>query len=580
VDEDPDDLPSPGFTAYYPDLGVDGAQENQNGDHSGAQHSYQDADESQYQDTGAPEPEHEAQQDQESATTQDNHQSTYSDSHHGGVYRHSSGLTFPQSITPDVTQQAWTSTSATDYNQVPAHSSSNVGHTLVQHSEEPTPTSVSFPDHISPTITRASTNRTHLPEKSWGSYTSSQREAPATTSTASDNLANILGDNSWPEYSATDARQSSNLRTSPRQSRKAAKAVDVAAYHDGMRSVSALAQAAMNNVSKSASPVPQNNQYEAATATSRAKSRQGHRALAQAQTRTPVPSHAGPARQQQRSVPSTAPAPVTSYSTATDKNTASYKNTSYYSNNTDQSSNQVAYQPNYQQSTASTTSSNFPGYDSYNTRTNHGSNNNTMPLSNATPQVATSYTSSTPSTTNQWPDTSSSSQTRNPLPYSAASSQPASSSLNLRPSANQAVQRSHGMQSFNARPQPPAHTQARSSTATSYGQQSQPAYNSYSSQPQQQQQASSNPSHQGWYVGNTSSSTAAYGTSGGRGSGAAAASGSYSGGGTGSHSGQHYAQQQQQHGAQGQHAHHAMNLSGHTYSSMDQFNILPGGSGH
>lgn len=578
MDEDPDDLPSPGFTAYYPDL-----QGNQNGDHSGTQHPYQDADESQYQDTEAPEPEHEAQQEQEqeqeSVTTQDNHQSTYSDSHHSGVYRHSSGLTFPQSITPDVTQQVWTSTSAADYNPAPAHSSSNVGLTLGQHSEEPTPTSVSFPDHTSPTITRASTNRTHVPEKSWGSYTSSQREAPVTTSTVSDNLANILGDNSWPEYSAAEARQSSNLRTSPRQSRRAAKAVDVAAYHDGMRSVSALAQAAINNVSKSASPVPQNPQHEPATATSRAKSRQGHRALAQAQTRTPVPSHARPARQQQRSAPSITPAPAASYSTATDKNTASYKTTSYYSNNTDQSSNGVAYQPNYHQNTSSTTSSNFPGYDSYNTRTNHSSGN-TMPLSNATPQVATSYTSSTPSTTNQWTDTSSSSQTRNPLPYSAASSTPASSSLNLRPSANQAVQRSHGMQSFNVRPQPPAHTQPRSSTTTSYGQQPQPAYNSYSSQPQQQQQTSSNPNHQGWYVGNTSSSTAAYGTSGGRGSGAAAASGSYSGGGTGSHSGQHYAQQQQQHGAQPQHAHHAMNLSGHTYSSMDQFNILPGGSGH
>jgi hypothetical protein len=123
------------------------------------------------------------------------------------------------------------------------------------------------------------------------------------------------------------------------------------------------------------------------------------------------------------------------------------------------------------------------------------------------------------------------------------------------------------MQRFNVRPQPPTQQKPRSTvTTSSYGQQSQPPYNPYASQQQHQRTAATN-ADQDWYIGNTSTST--YGTSGGRSTAAATAQGNYPGGANA------YNQQQQQ-----QHGNHPMNLSGHTYSSMDGFNILPGGSGH
>jgi hypothetical protein len=544
-EEEPDELPSPGFAAYYPTTGHDD-------NHASAvdpadQHSYQEP-KHDYQDNEAAQPQQEAQGDQ------DSHHSAYPEPQ-GGVYRHSSGLTFPHSMTPDVTQQGWASTSGTNYTQ------------------EPTVTNVTYTQEASPTMARASAATAHDRNKSWGSVAASQRaESQAAANTAADTLSNILTGNSWSEYPTT-AEASQPTRTSPRQARRIAKPADVAAYHDGMRSASALAQAAMNSVSKSASPVRQTLQYEAA-ATARSKSRQSHRTQqSQTQPRTPVPNQAGVSRQQQRAAPSVTPTPAASYPVSADKNSTAYKDPTYYGANSSQSTNSAAYQPSYQQTTAGTTVNAYQPHD-YSTRNQNSSN--TIPLTTATPQAATSYSSSTPSTSGQWVNTTSSSQARKPAPYgSTASTATSSSSVNLRPSANQGLQRSQAIQNFNVRPQPPAQQQSRSTTTTSsYGQQSQPAYNLYATQQQQQRTAATNV-NQDWYIGNTS--TSAYGTSGGRSTAAAPTEGNHTGGAS-----PYNQQQQQQHGSQQQqpHGNHLMNLSGHTYTSMDGFNLLPGGSGH
>lgn len=547
-EEEPDELPSPGFTAYYPSTGHDG--NHATGVDPGDQQSYQDA-QHHYENTEAARPQEEGQGEQ------GGHQTTYPEPQGGGVYRHSSGLTFPHSITPDITQQGWAGQPGTDYDSVPT--------------QEPTVSNVTYAPGASPILTRAAPATADDRNRSWGSVAASQRaESQAAVSSAADTLTNILSGNSWSQY-PTNTEISQPTRTSPRQARSTAKPADVAAYHHGMRSASALAQAAMNSVTKSASPVPQTLQHET-VGTTRAKSRQSHRAQQpQTQTRTPVPSHPGVSRQQQRAAPSVTPTPAASYPLSSDKNATVYKDTSYYGTDTSHSSNNVAYQPNFQQTTAGTTGNTYQSYE-YNNRDQRSSN--TMPLTTATHQAATSYTSSTPSNAGQWANTASSSQARNPTSYGSTMTTATSSSVNVRPSANQGLQRTQAIQNFNVRPQPPAQQQSRSTaTASSYGQQSQPTYNPYASQQQQQRTVPN--ANQDWYMGNTS--TTAYGTSGGQSTTNASAQGSYTGG-----ANPYNQQQQQQHGSQRQqpHGNHPMNLSSRTYTSMDGFSMLPGGSGH
>lgn len=384
---------------------------------------------------------------------------------------------------------------------------------------------------------------------------------------------------SWPAYSTSEAVGAKHASASPRQSRRTAKpSNNTPSYNspnasDRTHQASVLAQAAMNSAAaaKSASPM-QSTQYEAAAPTSRSRSRQSMKP----QTRTPVSNQ--PSKPPQRSIPTGAA--NTSYSTGPDKSTPNYNNTySQYSANAGQSSNGTAYQPYAQQNSAAATSSSYQNYNSYAARSHDTSN--TLPLSNSTAQqqVAPSYSSSAPSTATQWGDASS--HTRNPLSYSSSSSTGVSSSVNLR-SAN--PQRSQIPASFNVRPQAPAHTGTRAASTATIDQSQhnvpQTSYSSYSSS-QPQQQASST-QQQGWYTG---SSTASYGTSDARSSGTSGAGYSAAGSG-GSRGGAHYGQQhQQQHQQPHAPAHRAMNLSGHTYSSLDGgkqaiYNMLPGGSGH
>jgi hypothetical protein len=547
-DDEPDDLPSPGF---------------------------------QYEDPGAPphqdsvdQPEVEAES--ESGPMQDNPQSTYGEPSNG-IYHHSSGLTFPDSISPDITQQMWTSGAGADYSQTSVHGSTNNSLSLPQQMQE-TSNTLSFPEQRSTASASTSHAGVHNHQKSWGSYTTSQRSGAADVPTTTSSMSGSVGHSttSWPAYSTSEATSTKHASASPRQSRRTAKPTSTPSYNsasvpDGTHQASALAQAAMNSAAaRTASPVQ--TQYEAAAAISGAKSRQG----VKAQTRTPVPSQ--PSRQPQRSAP--AAAANTSYSAVSDKASAQNYNNSYsqYSTSADQSNNSVAYQPYSQQNAASATSSSYPSYDSYSSRTHN--TNNTLPLNNSAAQnVASSYNSSTPSTASQWVDTSS--QTRNTLSYTPNSSTTASPSLNLR-SSN--PQRSQIPPSFNVRPQAPSHTPSRAASTATYGQAQhnvpQNSYNSYSSQPQQQT-TSTQQQQQGWYIG---SSTSGYGTGSSRSAGGA--NPGYSSAGSGN-SATHGAGQygQQQHQQAHAPAHHAMNLSGHAYNSMDSgeqaiYNMLPGGSGH
>ncbi|OIW32086.1 hypothetical protein CONLIGDRAFT_678512 [Coniochaeta ligniaria NRRL 30616] len=540
-EDESDNLPSPGFS--YEDPGAPPHQDSVNEDPR-------------------------VEPDSASGPMQDNPQSTYGEPTNG-IYHHASGLTFPDSISPEITQQIWTS--GPDYSQTSVHGSTSNTLSVPQQMQESSNT-LSFPEQSAAGASTSHTG-THHHQKSWGSYTSSQRsgvvDAPTTSSVRANNGHATT---SWPAYSTSEATGTKQASASPRQSRRTAKPTSTPSYNsqnvpDQMHQASALAQAAMNSAAaRTASPL-QSTHYDAAAAISRVKSRQGMNS----QTRTPVPSQ--PSKQPQRSTPTVAT--NTSYSTGSDKAAGqNYNNTySQYSTNTDQSSNRVAYQPYSQQNTATATSSTYPNYDSYAARSRNTSN--TLPLSNSATQQVASYSSSTPSTTSQWGDTSS--QTRNPPSYTNSST-PSSSSVNMR-SLNS--QRSQIPPSFNVRPQAPTHTPTRGPSTATYDHPQhnvpQSSYNSYSSQPQQQ---TSSTQQQGWYTG-----PSGYGTSAARSSGTSSAGYSAAGSGGGSSAGGAHYGQQHQHQQPPAPAHSAMNLSGHTYSSMDGgeeaiYNMLPVGSGH
>lgn len=523
-EDEPDELPSPGSS--YEDPGAPAHQDSEN-------------------------QEDEAEAGSEPGPMQDDPQSTYAEPTNG-IYHHSSGLTFPDSLSPEVTQQMWNSGGGTDYfQQKSIHGSTNHGLGLPQQAQaQEQSNTLSFPEPRGTASTSNSQTGTHHQQKSWGSYTSSQRsgvaELPSTTSSASANMGHTT--TSWPAYSAPEATSTKQASASPRQSRRAADPSNNASYSavsDGMHHVSALAQAAINSAAaRTASPV-QNTLYDASTAAAapilRAKSRQSMRP----QMRTPVPNASSRTAQPQRSALPTAANPSYSATGAVKTAATNYNNSySQYSTNTDQSSNGVAYQPYSQETAASTTTISYPNYDSY--RAQSHSTSNTLPHNNAaTQQVASSYTTSTPSTASQWGDTSSS-QTRNPVSYTSNSSTTASPSVNMRSSTNQ---RSQIPSSFKVRPQAPTQPQA--------------TYPTYPSQPQPQPTSSQ---QQGWYTG--SSSTASYTTNTSRPTG-----------GANNNNPPQYGQQ-----PHAPAAHRAMNLSGHTYSSMEGgdplYSMLPGGSGH
>ncbi|KAB5532642.1 hypothetical protein GE09DRAFT_1145327 [Coniochaeta sp. 2T2.1] len=534
-EEEPDDLPSPGFV--YQDPGAPPHQDLLNQD---------------------PEVEEEPQ----AGPMPDNPQQTYGD-HSNGVYRHSGGPTFPDTLSPEATQQTWASGTGMDYSQ---HSQTNHNLNFRQQTSEPSHT-LSFPNLRSTANTSTSHSGSHQSQKSWGSYTASQAagvvDVPTTTSSVSANIGHTT--TSWSAYPTQETTNAKQASASPRQSRRTAKPSNTASYSSSVSDhVSALAQAAMQTAAaRTASPV-QNPQYEPAVIAG-AKSRQGMKP--QGQTRTLVPSQ--PSRQAQRPTP--AAAANTGYSTASDKNTApNYNNHSQYSTSTtNQSNNEVAYQPYSQQNTAATTATSYPSYDNNSTRSY---TSNTLPLNNTSlQQVASSYTPTPSTTANQWTDTSTT-QARNPLAYSNTSSA-SSSSVNMRASN---PQRSHLPATFNnIRPQAP-NPPSRPSSTTAYNQtqHSLPQQNTYSSYPSNPQASSTQQQQQqGWYTG--PSTAANYNTAAARGN---TTNAGYSSSGTASNSNPSH--NASSYGQQG--SHHAMNLSGNTYSAGEggMYNLLPGGSGH
>ncbi|KAK4231400.1 hypothetical protein QBC38DRAFT_451416 [Podospora fimiseda] len=500
------------------------------------------------------------------------------------IYNHSGGLGFSQTDTvPEASHTnissagidtAYTSTSIPetpsailpDFIYPPQPQQPQVDY----HEQTTTTTAVQPTQHHQPQPQQTNTASPQTRARPRRSLPTSQPSY--SNSTSATTTVNNHNDN-WQSMSASNA--AIPTRTSPRQARKKAVAQaydDVRQQNSGWttanHSTAQTSQPVQNTspYQAAAHPVQQNTSpYQATAQLARAKSRQGNRS----QTHTPVNSMS--AGHQPPNQPSQTMNNNTGYSTATttqpsSSNQAYNYNQQYSTANTgssarnDSSNDRIAYQPYSNTQPASTSSNSYSSFDNYNARP---TNNTSNPASQ---NVTSSYSgNSASSNAGQWGSApSASTQARNAHTYNNNQAASANSYMNTA-----TAQPSASLQGFNVRPQPPA---TRSSTAT-YAQESQQHhrqqrqqqqpqqqnYNNYQTQQQPPQQASNN---QGWWTGsNNPSSTYSSATAG------SGANDAYSNSGATSHG--HGGQQQHHQQQQQQHHHRSMNLSSHTYSSMD-----------
>lgn len=455
----------------------------------------------------------------------------------------SSGLSYPQGVgipehmsNADYFQPQPASNGIT-YPQPPEQASdmayANAPSASRQRVQEPEPVTVQPTQTSSqPTrqaLSRNSTRRS-LPSGSGQhqtDYVNSTNAAPAASSWQPTNIPT----NPAQAYSESPAISQSAPSRQNRGRHSAAPSAYETASQDALQAATTLTHAALQQRShksptaRTASPFANPTQ---AAQVARAKSRQSQRAQSR-QT-------ASPFQQPTTSKPGavgTASSLYSAASTADSDNVPSYDQYSSYNNAPTQAtatSSRVAYEPYSQQPASASSATSYSGYGAYNSRSQ--ASNTPSLASPVTQSTSTSYTKTAAPSSKSW---GSSNGRRSSNTYSSnkttASSTPA---YNVPASSTQ--QQSATMQSFNVRPQSTAPTQSRSQPQ----QQSQPTYNSYSSQAhpttnhQQQQQQQ----QQEWYgFGSTNSATSNYG------------SGSY-----------------------GQHR--SMNLAGNTYTSMNDQEAL------
>jgi hypothetical protein len=481
-----------------------------------------------------------------------------------GMY-HSSGLSFPQATATSVSGYVQPSMTSTAVNASMEYTSNSV-------SEAPETSMHSFNYPLPPTSTEQPNVAVESSQRgsSGGQASTSRRSLPTGQSSrasgASD--ANMGAHNNWQTMAATPTQAT---RTSPRQSR-ANKPAPVSQAYDDVRQQQASSWAtAAQSVPQTPQPA-RNSPSQTVAQPARAKSRQGNRG----QSHTPVNNMSTARQAQPQSI-----ADNTGYASAAatqqPSSTQSYSHyNQYQSGNTqaDSSSDRLAYQPYSNHTPAQTQSTSYSSFDSYNTRLPSATS------SSGTQNVASSYPSNSgaASNTTQWGASTSTAQARNARAYNAMQS---ASGTGYSTTSNT---QSQSLQGFSVRPQPPTTTR---SSSTAYSQQlqqqqqqqdrqqqsqthqQQQSYSGYVNQPQQQHTSSTQQQNWGYGFG---TAAAANNASSGYSSTAAGASGTnaYStASATASHGhGGHQAAHQTQA------AHKSMNLSSHTYSSMDHDQAL------
>lgn len=466
-----------------------------------------------------------------------------------------SGLSYPQGvgIPEDMSNadyfQPRAATNGATYPQ-PPHQASDVAYadgnaSASQHqAQDPEPVAIR-PSQIQPqpnhqTLSRNGTRRS-LPSGS-GQHEAVYATTTDPTPAASWQSTNIPS-NTVQAYSESPATsQGAPTRQYRNKQQSVATTIYDTAAQDALQAATTLTQAALQK-RPHASPTarttsPFANPTQAAQGV-RTKSRQGQRAQSR-QT-------ASPFQQSALSQPPPVAAASSLYnapSTTTSESVPSYEQYSRYNNPPAQAittSSRVAYEPYSQQAGSNSSATSYSGYGTYDSRSKAPS---TTSLANPVSQsAAPSHAKAAGTSSKNWTGGNG----RRSSSYSSNKG-PASSNPTYNVPVSSTQQQSTNMQSLNSRPQSTAPTQSRASgnTSASYAQQprqqqpqqqSQQTYNSYSSQThpttsQQQQQ-----SQQGWYgFGSTDNATSNYGSGYGQ--------------------------------------HRSMNLTGNTYSSMNDQEAL------
>lgn len=473
------------------------------------------------------------------------------------VYQHSSGLSFPQA-NAEVDQRGIPSApiESTSMEYMPS---------CISEAPETALHSFCYPQPpAAPKAALGYLEQRHNMSSGTGA-SSSRRSLPAAPplhgSAASD--TGMDTQSTWQPMSGNPTPTVPATRSSPRQSRPK-KPIPVSQAYDDLRQqqVSNWANASQSGFQ---TPQPVRNSPSQSTAQpAGARSRQSNRA----QNHTPVNNM--PAARKTQSQGTQSLAGNSGYASAaatqqpsSDQNQNTYNQYQSGTTRHDSSSDRVAYQqyPNNQTPTASTSD---PSYDNSNSRLPNAESS-TLSASGSQ-NVASSYPQNPTATPNaaQWGTTTSTAQGRNTRAYNATQSASGNASYNNASSTPQSQPR----QGFSGRPQPPA--QARNSS-TAYNQphqqrqqqqqQQQQSYNVYMNQQERpQQQASS--SQQNWYGFGTAANSASSGYN------SAAAAGGNNAYPAAAGTPHRHGHGHDGHGHQTQHQ-RSMNLSSHTYSSMD-----------
>ncbi|KAH6856619.1 hypothetical protein B0I37DRAFT_79604 [Chaetomium sp. MPI-CAGE-AT-0009] len=452
-----------------------------------------------------------------------------------GIYQHPSGLGFPQvsaTASAEPTQSSIPS-AAIEPGYMP-NSRPEAPEAPLQGYAHPQPPAV----HRKPAAAVEQVGRGSSGTQAAASRRSLPVGQPANGRNAS---ATTDSQDAWQSMSSTPAQAT---RTSPRQPRTK-KPGPVSKAHDGSRQQPA---SSWGNAGQPVATQPtRNSPIQTAVQPARAASRQNN--------------HSPPTAAQPSSVQSN-PAQGYGYSQHQTGNTQA-----------EPSGERVSYQPYTNQTSNQPSSYSTDSYDARMANTT----SSTYPTTTSQ-NVASSYSSNPAATTSttQWAASTSTNQSRNTHAYNATQSAAGSASYNAASNAPQ----SQTLQGFNVRP-PPSQPRGSSSAYNQqlqqqqrqqHGQQhnqqsqQQPSYNGYvnnmSQQQQPQQQASGG--HQNWGYG--FGATAGNASSGYNSAAVGSGSNSYSAAASTSHRREHMGHGSHGHPAQQQ---RSMNLSSHTYSSMD-----------
>ncbi|KAK0620367.1 hypothetical protein B0T14DRAFT_496913 [Immersiella caudata] len=459
-------------------------------------------------------------------------------------YDQESGLTFPSATLPlaqDVSQHASIPANDCMHNPVACAEPVFNDYTYPPPVQEP---SMTFPEQQQQPQQQSSSHVQSHSADLRHQRTRSRRALPSTQPSQSHSTSvNTTQSNSWQAVSNLPAVPTVTASTrSPRQTRPRQPAYNNARAYDDVRQSDWSAPSQSSQ--QTANPPSYKSPSQAAAQIVRAKSRQAIRN----QSSTPVQS--SQASRQNHGQANTA-YPITSG--VSNPTTVSNYDCNQYSNAGAEQASAVAYEPYSSHPAPAVSTNSYTSYSGYGTRSTTTNSSATAAPNNTTSQtVASSYSATTATAPSAWGATSSRTQARNTHSYNNNQSSSAAASYNHQSASSQP---SPSLQGLNVRPQPAAQTRSSSNAYSHQTQQQQQYGNSYSNQPQT---ATAN-QQSTWYEFNAvSNPSPSYNSAATSGNNAYSNTGSHAHGGGSTSSGGSYNQTPR-----------SMNLSSHTYSSME-----------